>query len=172
MYCQSLSDEVHIRREAIAALRTTSSQRPLGSSEKEQLDSEQQFELLSHLHASNCDFLAREITYTPEDVLDPRTAALMFMIAATPSAAIADMLSTNFDIYRSNVDVTLSHSLQHFGPHYLLNNIPDAVSPVKAHLAYIQVPSGDTTDLKVVWKVCSGSVLHLELLSHHTRRWR
>lgn len=172
MYCQSLSDEVHSRREAIAALRTTSSQRPLGASEKEQLDSEQHFELLSHLHASNCDFLAREISHTPEDVSDPRTAALMFMIAATPSAAIADMLSTNFDIYRSKIDVIPSHSFQEHGPHYLLTNIPDAVNPVKAHLAYIQVLSGDTTDLKVVWKVCSGSVLHLEHLSHYTRRWR
>jgi extracellular elastinolytic metalloproteinase len=169
MYCQSLSDQVQSRREAFAALRTQSSQNPLGAFESEQLSRE--FELLNHLHSSNCGFLARRVGHISHDVSDPRTAALMFMIAATPSTTLADDLSTNFDTYRSNVDVTPLHHLQDQEPHYLLTNIPDAINPVKAHLAYIQVPRGDTTDLKVVWKVCS-AFWHLERTSYYAYRWK
>lgn len=154
VYCQSLADEIDNRQEALAVLQAQSSQNPLGSYETDHLHSEHN-ELLIHLHSSNCGFLTREVDYTPHAVADPRTAALTFMIAATPSTTLADDLTANFDTYRSRVDMTPSHHFLDNGPHYLLGNVPDAVNPVKAHLAYIQVPKGDTTDLKLVWKVCS-----------------
>jgi len=152
VYCQSLADEVQSHQEVFSSLRTQSSQNPLSSHKIDSLDVEH-FDLLNHLYSSNCDFLARQVDYTPDNLVDPRTAALSFMIAATPSTTLADDLTANFDNYRSRVDVTPFHHLQENGPHYLLANIPDAVNPVKAHLAYIQVPKGDTTDLKAVWKV-------------------
>lgn len=151
-YCQSLADQLHNVQEAARALRPQSSQqKPLGSYDREQIS--EHLTLLGHLHISNCDFLARSVDHTPDDVADPRTAALMFMIAATPSSALADDLTAHFDNYRSRVSVTPSHHLQDNGPQYMLADIPDAVNPVKAHLAYIQVPHGDTTELQLVWKV-------------------
>ena len=35
----------------------------------------------------------------------------------------------------------------------LVSNVPDAVSPVKAKAAFIQVPNGDSMALELVWKV-------------------
>ncbi|KAF8575822.1 extracellular elastinolytic metallo proteinase [Ramaria rubella] len=153
VYCQSLGQEMHNSRELLASLRAQSpQQQPLGSHQQMEVTIGH-LELLQHLHASNCEFLTREINQVPHDVADPRTAALMFMIAATPSTSLADDLATHFDLYRSRIVVAPSHSLQANAPHYLLSDIPDAVNPVKAHLAYIQVPNGDITDLKVVWKM-------------------
>ncbi|KAF8515168.1 Fungalysin metallopeptidase-domain-containing protein [Gautieria morchelliformis] len=152
IYCQSLADQVRSRQEAFATLRGGSSQLPLDSYELESLNSEH-LDLLNHLHSSNCDFLARRFDHTPHNIADPRTAALAFMIAATPSTTLADDLAANFDTYRSRVEVTPSHHLQDNGPSYVLTNVPDAVNPVKARIAYIQVPKGDTTDIKLVWKV-------------------
>ena len=174
MYCQSLADEVHNRQEASAALRAQSAQTPLSSSEIDHLHIEH-MELLDHLHASNCGYLSRQVNHISDDATDPRTAALMFMVAATPSNKLADDLSTKFDTYRSRVGVTPSHSLQEHGPRYLLHNIPDTVNPVKAHLAYIQVPMGDTTDLKLVWKVCylqfSTSAVH-HIIHKNSYKWK
>lgn len=158
------------RQEAFATLRAQSSQNPLGSYEIDQINVEH-LDLLTHLYSSNCDFLTRQIDNTPHIVADPRTAALTFMIAATPSTTLADDLTSNFDTYRSRIDVTPSHHFQDNGPHYLLANIPDAVNPVKAHLAYIQVPKGDTTDLKVVWKVCTITFIFFLILCV-TQRWK
>ena len=38
---------------------------------------------------------------------------------------------------------------------FTVDNVPDTINPVKAKLAYIQVPSqgGQSTDLHLVWKV-------------------
>ena len=36
-----------------------------------------------------------------------------------------------------------------------LHGVPDTVNPVKARLAYVQVPNGEKTELSLVWKVCS-----------------
>ena len=38
-------------------------------------------------------------------------------------------------------------------PHYIIDNVPDAVSPVKAKMVFVQVPSGDSVALQPVWKV-------------------
>jgi extracellular elastinolytic metalloproteinase len=168
MYCQSLADEVHIRQEAFATLRAQSSQQPLDSYELESLNSEH-FALLNHLHSSNCDSLTRQFDHTPHNIADPRTAALAFMIAATPSATLAEDLAANFDAYRSRVDVTPSHHLQDNGPSYVLTNVPDAVNPVKTRIAYIQVPNGDTTDIKLVWKVSSVYSINSMFLMCHTK---
>ena len=166
-YCQSLANQVDNRQEALATLLAQSSQQqPLEFNEIEQFKSEH-LDLINHLHTSNCDFLTREIDHTPHDVTDPRTASLMFMIAATPSRSVADDLAAHFDFYRSRIPVTPSHDLQDNGPHYSLAGVPDTVNPIKAYLAYIQVPNGDRTDLKLVWKV-SLNLPHTSALAHTT----
>ena len=38
-------------------------------------------------------------------------------------------------------------------PSFTVENVPDAVNPVKGRLAFVQVPTGDTTTLQLVWKV-------------------
>ncbi|KAH7881725.1 Fungalysin metallopeptidase-domain-containing protein [Phlebopus sp. FC_14] len=108
---------------------------------------------LEHLHTTHCAFLARrlDIEGTPDD---PRAAALMFMIAATPSSELADDITANFDDYMSNVTPSRSHPLQQtHGLELTLAGIPDTVNPVVAKLVYAQVPVEDTVVLRLAWKL-------------------
>jgi len=147
-YCQALATEI---QSGLQDYLTIPQQTPLGTSELNHY--QEQLTILEHIHTSNCDFLKRNIKASSHNLEDPRTAALMFMIAATPSTSLADDLASRFDEYLSQVSLSPSHHLLDNGPHFELHQIPDTVNPVKAHLAYAQVPSGDTTSLKMVWKL-------------------
>ncbi|KAF8530045.1 Fungalysin metallopeptidase-domain-containing protein [Hysterangium stoloniferum] len=153
LHCQSLTNELQTSLQAFSALRAQSSQQtPLSSEDSEALL--EHVELLTHLYDSNCHFLTRGIRSRPEDVNDPRMAAVMFMIAATPSSTLADDIAARLAEYVSRVSLTPSHHLQdNGGPTYTLDGVPDTVNPVKAHMAYIQVPNGPFTQLKLVWKL-------------------
>jgi len=111
---------------------------------------------LAHIIESNCAH--PEIrTSLSSDPTDFRLALLQFMATATPNRELAKDIATNPHLYIENM-IVLDES--HFSPgseaHGLIkiDNVPDTVSPVKAHLAYIQVPnqSGDATELQLVWK--------------------
>lgn len=111
---------------------------------------------LAHIIESNCAH--PEIhTSLSSDPTDFRLALLQFMAAATPNRELANDIATNPHRYMESM-IVLDES--HFAPgseaHALfkIDNVPDTVSPVKAHLAYIQVPnqSDDATELQLVWK--------------------
>ena len=95
-----------------------------------------------------------------EDIADFRPALLKFMATATPNEQLARDIVKDFDSHMDAIRVT---PISHFsaGDHvqvaaFEADDVPDAVSPVKAKLAYIQVPNkaGDNTELHLVWKVC------------------
>lgn len=91
-----------------------------------------------------------------EGIEDVRAALLQFMAIATPS------LDTEADILRNHdthkVQMTISPASETGS--YLIGNVPDTVNPVKATLAYSQVPNlnGDATSLELVWKVRAHTV--------------
>lgn len=77
------------------------------------------------------------------------------MIAATPEQHMVQDILSKYDDY---INGMTSYMDSHFVggethvPIELIDNVPDAVNPVKARLAYIQVPDGDSTHLDLVWK--------------------
>jgi extracellular elastinolytic metalloproteinase len=114
---------------------------------------------LSHLLESNCAYEAD--APTPEvlsaNVDDSMLQALLrFMLAASPDTALAEDIRANFLVHRRNMAATPSAQvLGTGGNHHEVENVPGAVSPVKARLAYVQVPQDGTTVLSLVWKVSS-----------------
>ncbi|KAF5375899.1 hypothetical protein D9615_008220 [Tricholomella constricta] len=117
---------------------------------------------LSHLHTSNCRF--QNLPYklpsafqSGDDMADFRPALLQFMVAATPKDEVVEDILGNFDKHMN--EMSIEAPTGHFAPtdepaELLVSNVPDAVNPVKARLAYIQVPSkkDGATHLTVVWK--------------------
>jgi extracellular elastinolytic metalloproteinase len=117
---------------------------------------------MHNLHDWNCEHVRTPYEFAqrgfvkPEDVVDPRNALLQFMIAATPNdAVVSDIIS--------NHDQIIEDMTSWFEPHLvgdehgilveMINNVPDAVSPVKAKPIYIQLPDGDKTMLMQAWRV-------------------
>lgn len=114
---------------------------------------------LMHLHDSNCRFqdLPYDMASADADPLDFRSALLQFMIAATPKDKVVNDILANFDGHIDKMVVTQTQHLTADDGQTLemtVDNVPDAVSPVKARLAYIQVPTQQgPTELNLVWKV-------------------
>ncbi|KAF8632352.1 hypothetical protein AX15_001910 [Amanita polypyramis BW_CC] len=117
---------------------------------------------LDHIYQSNCAYhnlphqLSGDSFTSASDPADFRPALLQFMIAVTPKTDLAEDILSNFDHHMNNIRVT---DTSHFAPsgspvQFLVDNVPDAVNPVKARLAYIQVPNKDKTGttLNLVWK--------------------
>lgn len=90
------------------------------------------------------------------DVLaEPRHAALHFMMVATPDNTVASDIMMRYEEHVANIKSTFETHLvgSHETTFEYLRNVPDTVKPVKAKLAYSQVPNGETTTLSLVWKV-------------------
>ncbi|KAI0085233.1 extracellular elastinolytic metallo proteinase [Irpex rosettiformis] len=85
---------------------------------------------------------------------DPSQALLQFMIAATPEHSLAEDIIHNPQQYLEKMTVVPQDSLVQGDRSYsrLVHNVPDAVNPVKARVAFVQVPHGDSTSLELVWK--------------------
>jgi len=80
------------------------------------------------------------------------------MLAATPNHELAEDIQNN---YEQLINKMVVSDESHFAPgeegshiQFTVDNVPDAVNPVKARLAYIQVPNkaGDGTELQLVWR--------------------
>lgn len=112
---------------------------------------------LEYILESTCAFtdLPEMLVSKDHKLEDPRHALLQFMIAATPEDHMVQDILSKYDEY---IDRMSSYMDSHFvgsGTHVpieLIDNVPETVNPVKARLAYIQVPDGDSTHLDLVWK--------------------
>ena len=126
------------------------------------LPKDEPLERIHRLHAWNCEHARTPYQFAesgfvdPKDFDDPRKALLQFMIAATPNdAVVSDILN--------NHDQMIEDMTSWFDPHFVgdehaviienIDNVPDAVSPVKAKAVYIQLPDGDKTMLMHAWRV-------------------
>jgi extracellular elastinolytic metalloproteinase len=116
---------------------------------------------IDHLYQSNCPYTPIPYVYAAEDsvsftggVGDSKRALLQFMIAATPKENLSYDILDRYDDYLAGM--TSSFEAHLVGDHKSMvehiDNVPDTVNPVKAKLAYVQVPKGDKTVLHLVWK--------------------
>lgn len=90
-------------------------------------------------------------------------ALLQFMIAATPNAGLAESMMKSPSDYLNRMQFTYVHELtgESVTPAFVIDNVPEAVNPVKAKMVYIQVPAGTTTSLEAVWRVSITSMLYM-----------
>ena len=115
---------------------------------------------LTHVFTSNCRFqnLPDEPSLRSADIMDFRPALLQFMVAATPEDDVVNDILGNFDSHMNKMVVTPTSEFAPPGGsvEFLVDQVPDAVNPVKAKMAYVQVPNGeDEMQLILVWKVRS-----------------
>ena len=112
---------------------------------------------LEHMLKSNCEMLNFPSSFDGEDISDCRPALLKFMATATPDSRVASDILNHFSHHKDAMTVTpVNYFTSATGSvEFTVDNVPDTVNPVKAKLAYIQVPSqdGESTDLHLVWKV-------------------
>ncbi len=112
----------------------------------------------------NCDrqsfaeTMVREGKVSAKDQLstDPTDALLQFMIAATPHEHLASKMMDRPQDYLSDMSIIPEPSLVDDGrvSHKVtITGVPDAISPVKARMAFVQVPYEDSVALELVWKV-------------------
>ncbi|KAF8063400.1 extracellular elastinolytic metallo proteinase [Lyophyllum atratum] len=151
-YCDTLADE----------LRSQTQQGSYGSQVTLTEPQLPHVEELRHVHSSNCQYqsLPHELPssfHSDDDMVDFRPALLQFMVAATPEPDVAQDILSKFDEHLDKmvIDAPTGHFAPNDGlPEFSVGNVPDTVNPVKAKLAYIQVPNkkGDATHLAAVWK--------------------
>ncbi|KAF7795913.1 hypothetical protein EIP86_007080 [Pleurotus ostreatoroseus] len=87
--------------------------------------------------------------------IDPSDALLQFMITATPHEHLASKMMDRPQDFLSEMSVIPEASLVDDGRlsyKVTVTGVPDAVSPVKARMALVQVPYGDSVALELVWK--------------------
>ena len=117
---------------------------------------------MHRLHRWNCEHvrtpyeLAERGFVTPDGIVDPRDALLQFMVAATPDDAIVAEIVENRDKISANMTSWFETHI--IGDDYatlveMIDNVPDAVAPVKTKPVYIQLPDGDKTVLIQAWRV-------------------
>ncbi|KAF8151674.1 extracellular elastinolytic metallo proteinase [Crassisporium funariophilum] len=113
---------------------------------------------LEYTLKNNCEIFDLPSSFNSDDMSDFRPALLKFMATATPDPRVASDILNHFSKHTEAMDITPVH---HFAPtngehpvEFTVDNVPEAVNPVKAKLAYIQVPNeaGDATELHLVWK--------------------
>ncbi|GJJ14215.1 hypothetical protein Clacol_008477 [Clathrus columnatus] len=149
-FCDTLHSKYTTHMQDYASL-LQQTQIPLADTELDRHRGELDF--LQDVHNTDCHFLKRDMTAYSQGSRDPAAAALMFMMAATPSMSLADDMHSRFHDYLSEVTVIPSNHLRDQAPSFAVQQVPGAVNPVKAHLAYAQVPNGDRTGLKLVWQL-------------------
>jgi extracellular elastinolytic metalloproteinase len=117
---------------------------------------------IEHLYESNCAHTHKPYQFAVPDLIssgggigDSKRALLQFMIAATPNDQVLQDILSRYDDHLERM--TSSFEVSFVGDHQNMvehiDNVPDAVNPVKAKLAYVQVPKGEKTILNLVWKV-------------------
>ncbi len=101
---------------------------------------------------------------TPEPLSEPNPyfsrndgagqALLRFMLTATPNAQLAEDIAERPSKYLDKMTFAFEHGLHGAAPTFTIDNVPDAVNPVKATMAFIQNTVDDVTSLDAVWRVC------------------
>ena len=151
-YCQSLQEEI------------TEQLRHVDHSTHENDERRKSLAQLGYLHDWNCqfvdapDFMSQHPHFSADEdhaSADVTRALLQFMLAATPKESLSAEIMENPGKFLPDMHVTFEHHLAgDHPPSFTVENVPDAVNPVKGRLAFVQVPQGDSTSLQLVWKVC------------------
>jgi extracellular elastinolytic metalloproteinase len=112
---------------------------------------------LERIHEWNCAQVESPYITLDEIVSsepDSRTAILQFMIQATPDEDLQQDILERFQEYFDDMTSTMESTLVGNNVVHveMIDNVPDTVNPVKAKLGYVQVPAGESTVLKLVWR--------------------
>jgi extracellular elastinolytic metalloproteinase len=142
-YCEFLTSEVRARTNELSPSQVAMGQHNIAE--------------LAHILTSNCRFqnLSDEPSLHSTDVMDFRPALLQFMVVATPNNDVANDILRNFDSHMNKMVVipTTQFAPPGGAVEFLVDKVPDAVNPVKAKMAYIQLPDAeDMMHLVLVWK--------------------
>jgi len=157
-FCDLLQDQLFerlslFRQESVATDQITLSGLP---------PKDEVLDRMSRLHRWNCEHVRTSYEFAqrgftnPDDLADPRDALLQFMVAATPHDAVVAEILDKYDQIRENMISWFDRHLigdDHGILLEMIDNVPDAVSPVKAKPVYIQLPNGDKTMLMQAWRV-------------------
>lgn len=160
-YCQILLNEVKSRNERGPEFQVQGSDGEQFILESQSPITDAHLDELNYIVHSNCRF--HELPYqlpvgfnAEHDIVDFRPALLQFMIAATPNDEVVHDIMQNYDAHLNGMVETPTHDFAPSGSsiEFLVDNVPDAINPVKARMAYIQVPNRDSqgTHLVLVWK--------------------
>lgn len=119
-------------------------------------------------HVATPDAMAEDMSMLTTDgaLVDPRPALLQFMIAATPDDLSASSMQSDPRPFIANMTLSKKPSTSRARPtavDTIIDNVPETVGPVKAHLAYMQVPYNGRIGLQHVWKV--SRIRHVIVLS-------
>jgi extracellular elastinolytic metalloproteinase len=171
-FCDGLTDEIEMHHNSFLA--SQGDQVVMGDSAPAP-KADKALKHLTHVHHSNCRFQQLPTKMAAENArgdIDLRAALLQFMVAATPSDHVVNEILGNFEHYLSKM-VEYMQGGSHFAPseeptYFMVDNVPDAVGPVKATLAYHQVPGkDDSVHLSLVWKVRN----YLRFVNLHSSRY-
>ncbi|KAJ7764834.1 Fungalysin metallopeptidase-domain-containing protein [Mycena metata] len=156
-FCDGLIDELEMRYSSFLA--SEADQVVMGDAAAPAPKGNKAMQHLTHVHHSNCRFqqLPLKMAAQGSQDLDVRAPLLQFMVAATPSDAVVNDILSNYESHLAQMSEYVD--VHHFAPSdempsLLVANVPDTVNPVKAKLAYIQVPGKDedSVHLSLVWK--------------------
>ncbi|TRM66732.1 Fungalysin metallopeptidase-domain-containing protein [Schizophyllum amplum] len=151
-HCNSLTDELVTRYEELRRSRMANLQTPMGNTVEEM---EEALSPIVDAHHSNCLYHDVPHTLAHKSKGDIEGALLQFMIAATPNDDLVNDMLARYDDYVSEMS---AHPVNSFAPgespYFMVNNVPDTVNPVKAKMAFVQIPTaeGDSTVLHPVYK--------------------
>ncbi|KAF7291524.1 Extracellular metalloproteinase [Mycena kentingensis (nom. inval.)] len=156
-FCDTLADDMEFRYTSF--LQSADGQVVMGDAQ-EAAAPDAALRHLTHVHHSNCRHQQLPLVLAAQSPvggdIDLRAALLQFMVAATPSDHVVNDILSNYDSHLSQM-IEYSEG-NHFAPsdeptYILVDNVPDTVNPVKAKLAYVQVPGkDDSVHLSLVWK--------------------
>jgi extracellular elastinolytic metalloproteinase len=110
---------------------------------------------LPHLLSSNC--APKPAPFAQVSSGSPEEALLRFMAEATPNEEVVQDIAVNYEKHLKGMMTSMHTNLVdgQEQPFFMIENVPDAVNPVKARLAYVQVPNGKETQLALTYKVSS-----------------
>ncbi|TFY79758.1 hypothetical protein EWM64_g4254 [Hericium alpestre] len=151
-FCAQLDEELVVCRNRVLAAQGGFDQVALGERES----------FLAHVRVSNCEHAGTPFSMADDPryasaprTFDPRAPLLQFMIAATPKSEIVEDIMQRWEHHLDSMSSTYEHDFvgdEHTGIVEHINNVPDAVGPVKAKPVYVQIPQGDTTVLTHAWR--------------------
>jgi extracellular elastinolytic metalloproteinase len=99
-----------------------------------------------------------------DDVADPRNALLQFIVSVIRTITPRDVVLTEILNNRDHIieNMTSSFEAHVIGDNHtaiveMIDNVPGAVSPIRAKSVYFQLPDGDRTTLVQAWQVSETS---------------
>ncbi|KAL4244438.1 Extracellular metalloproteinase [Abortiporus biennis] len=153
-FCNQLAEEMESRVQSLQQQSVSSGEQVIMGNAVQDLGDLPTIYEWNCAHVQTPYAMAEGKSFTETESDYSKEALLQFMIAATPDNHLSqDMIDRSGD-YLNKMKVSFEHNVagSHAMPSFTIDNVPDAVNPVKANMVFVQVPNGDATSLELVWK--------------------